>query len=445
LQQFPVKKRAFSAEICMLTPRQVRVWTLRCVAHRDRPDVRRFGASPLAVGDDPQGDVVGERGGAELRYPAAVLQVLLAGDRPAGGVDPFQGVEYVGCVLARSTEPDVLEKKSMLLRAIGCLGLLIPQFTPLASCAADGSRAYDPLAIAPAGAPPTLDLTINDGGRGREIPLRVYLPAAKTPQPVVLFSHGLGGSREGSAFLGEHWAARGYVVVYLQHPGSDTTVWKDKPIGERMTAMRNAASAQNLLLRVKDVSFALDQLRQWNADPKHPLAGRLNLDRVGMSGHSFGAVTTQAVSGQALAGRLISFTDPRIKAAIAFSPSGPRAGMDPKKTFGDVKIPWMLMTGTNDVSAIGDIDVKSRLSVYPALPAGGKYELVLDRAEHSAFTDRPLPGDREKRNPNHHRAILALSTAFWDAQLRGDKAAQKWLDGEGPRQVLELNDRWQHK
>ena len=105
----------------------------------------------------------------------------------------------------------------------------------------------------------------------------------------------------------------------------------------------------------------------------------------------------------------------------------------------------MLMTGTNDLAFIGDADMKSRLSVYPALPKGGKYELVLDRAEHSVFTDRALPGDVEKRNPNHHRVILALSTAFWDAWLRQDAAARVWLDGEGPRSVLEKADRWQFK
>ena len=70
---------------------------------------------------------------------------------------------------------------------------------------------------------------------------------------------------------------------------------------------------------------------------------------------------------------------------------------------------------------------------------------LIDRAEHSAFTDRALPGDREPRNPNHHRAILALSTAFWDACLRDDAAAQAWLDGEGARAVLEPTDRWQRK
>ena len=247
----------------------------------------------------------------------------------------------------------------------------------------------------------------------------------------MLFSHGLGGSREGSAYLGKHWAARGYVAVFLQHPGSDTSVWQDKPKAERMAAMRQAAGLENFMLRVKDVPAVLDQLQRWNRAERHPLAGRLDLGRVGMSGHSFGAVTTQAVSGQSAMGGMISFADPRIKAAVVMSPSSPRRG-DPKQAFAAVKIPWMLMTGTKDIAPIGDADMKSRLAVFPSLPPGGKYELVLDRAEHSAFTDRPLPGDVEKRNPNHHRVILALSTAFWDAWLRGDAAAKAWLDGEGP-------------
>jgi hypothetical protein len=70
---------------------------------------------------------------------------------------------------------------------------------------------------------------------------------------------------------------------------------------------------------------------------------------------------------------------------------------------------------------------------------------VLDKAEHSAFGDRPLPGDREARNPNHHRAILAVGTAFWDAWLRNDAAARAWLDGGAARSVLAPADRWQRK
>jgi predicted dienelactone hydrolase len=311
------------------------------------------------------------------------------------------------------------------------------------------NKAYDPLAL-PAEKPAApLDLTVTDATRQRELPIRVYLPGGKTAAPVVLFSHGLGGNREGSAYLGNHWAARGYVAVFLQHPGSDDGVWKKQPILGRERSMRDAASGANFLLRVKDVPAVLDQLARWQEAKDHPLAGRLDLKRVGMSGHSFGAVTTQAVSGQTAPGGGQWFTDPRIKAAIAFSPSEPAKGT-PAQAFGKVAMPWLLMTGTKDVArlgggTIGAATVEKRLSVYPALPAGSKYELVLEGAEHSAFTDRALPGESGTRNPNHHRAILALSTAFWDAYLKGDAAARAWLDGSGPRSVLETKDRWQTK
>ena len=325
------------------------------------------------------------------------------------------------------------------------LRILAVSFLLFAANAIMAGSAYDPLAVKAQFTPEIIDLTVNDAERKRDIPIRVYLPVEKTPSPVVLFSHGLGGSREGNAYLGNHWAARGYVAVFIQHHGSDTSVWQDKPNGQRLEAMRQAASLENFMLRVKDVPAVLDQLERWNKTEGDVLAGRLDLTRVGMSGHSFGAVTTQAVSGQSTRWGRMLFTDSRIKAAVAFSPGAPRQGTNPVQAFGKVKIPWMLMTGTKDVAIIGDADLKSRLAVFPALPPGGKYELVLYRAEHSAFSDRALPGDSEPRNPNHHRAVLALSTAFWDAYLRDDAAAKAWLDGDGPRSVLEKDDRWQMK
>ncbi|MBS0207032.1 MAG: dienelactone hydrolase [Planctomycetes bacterium] len=306
--------------------------------------------------------------------------------------------------------------------------------------------AYDPLSASKLPKPEFVDTVVKDAERDREIPLRIYLPAQKAPAPVVLFSHGLGGSREGNPYLGEHWSARGYVVVYMQHHGSDAAVWKDAPPLQRLASLKQAANLQNTLARFKDVPAVIDQLEKWNQSAESPLKGRLNLKRIGMSGHSFGAVTTQGVSGQRTrgGGGAAPFTDKRITAAIAMSPNSPKNG-DPKQSFGGVTIPWLLMTGTNDTSIVGDADVASRLAVYPALPPGHKYELVLEGAEHEAFSDRDLPGSRSKRNPNHHKVILALSTAFWDAYLQENADAQSWLDGKGPSSVLEKQDRWQAK
>jgi len=301
---------------------------------------------------------------------------------------------------------------------------------------------YDPLQADTNHLSAPTDFTVHDADRNRNIPVLVYLPVQTNPAPVILFSHGLGGTREGSPYLGRHWAARGYVAVFLQHPGSDDSVWKDKPVRQRMAALRRAASLDNFLLRVKDVPAVLDQLARWNHDPAHPLAGRLDLAKVGMSGHSFGAATTEAVSGETLPIKGRKLTDARITAALAFSPSVPTVG-SPVKAFKSVSVPWMLMTGTEDVAVIGNADVKSRRAVYKNLKGAPKYELVLDRAEHSVFTDTALPGDREQRNPNHHRVILALSTAFWDAYLKNDAAALAWLNSEAPRSVMEPADLWQ--
>jgi hypothetical protein len=105
----------------------------------------------------------------------------------------------------------------------------------------------------------------------------------------------------------------------------------------------------------------------------------------------------------------------------------------------------MLLTGTMDNSPLGDTDAASRLLVFSALPVGDKYELVLLNAEHSAFTDRALPGDTEPRNPNHHRAVLAVTTAFWDSYLRNNPAAKAWLNGDAVTKILEPADNWQKK
>ncbi len=230
---------------------------------------------------------------------------------------------------------------------------------------------------------------------------------------------------------------------FMQHPGSDDSVWKGKPADEIMLDLARSASLENFLLRVQDVPAVLNQLGIWNAETNSPLSGRMNLKRVGMSGHSFGAITTEAVSGETLAVTGQTFTDPRITEAIAFSPSSPKAG-SAATAFGAVKIPWMLMTGTKDVVSIGNETVASRLSVYPNLKLAPKYEVVLNNAEHSVFIDRALPADQAPRNPNHHRVILALSTAFWDAYLRDDAEARAWLNSASPRSVMEAADQWQY-
>jgi len=311
---------------------------------------------------------------------------------------------------------------------------------------ANYSFAYDPLEINNVNVR-TLELSAFDAQRQREIPILVYMGDdwSKTSKPVILFSHGLGGSRYNSAYLGKHWASRGYIAVFLQHIGSDESVWKGKGLLRKIFSLKKAASGENFKLRVFDVPAVLDQLSIWNSQRSHPLYGMLDMNGVGMSGHSFGAITTQAVSGQKFPSLGVNFTDRRIKAAAIFSPSKPKYGGSIDGMFGSVSTPWLLMTGTHDDSPIGKITPESRLAVYPALPSGDKYEIVLNNANHFVFTERSLRKKEKARNPNHHRVILALSTAFWDSYLKGNFEAYRWLNGSGPLNVMESADRWQKK
>jgi dienelactone hydrolase len=302
---------------------------------------------------------------------------------------------------------------------------------------------YDPLSVS---IRPTqvVQSIATDQSRDRSIPVKVYLPYATSPRPVVLFSHGLGGNLQAATYLGMHWAARGYTVVFMQHPGSDEDIFAGVPVSALLTTLNAAASLNNLDARIRDVAAVIDQLEAWNSDAEHTLFGRLDLDLIAMTGHSFGARTTQAVSGENLRSIIRSTREPRIKVAIPFSPSSNEAeSFD--ELFKDVDIPWLLMTGTEDVAVVGDTSVADRLAVFPALPPVGKYELVLFEGEHHAFTDRELSTVQKPRNPQHHDIIKALSTAFLDAWLNSFPDALNWLEGEGAREVLLPMDSWQFK
>jgi predicted dienelactone hydrolase len=304
------------------------------------------------------------------------------------------------------------------------------------------SPAYDPLAV-PKGDAPFRDETWRDADRSRDVPVRIYLPSG-SPAPIAIFSHGLGGSRQNNVFLAQHLAKRGYLTIFIQHPGSDESVWRGAPVGDRMNRMAAAASGENFRLRVQDVEFVLDEIEKRSKEAGSILHGKADVSWIGMSGHSFGAVTTQAVSGQWFPTIGQAFTDERIDVAVMYSPSAPPVG-DASRYFGSVKVPWLLMTGTLDGAPIGNTTIEDRFRVFPALPKGDKYELVLFEAEHSAFSERALPGDAKGRNPNHHKAMLALTTAFYDAYLRRMPEAKAWLQGEGAKAILEPKDTWKLK
>lgn len=321
--------------------------------------------------------------------------------------------------------------------------LLLASVIPMQSVAKhDPPINYDPSVSS--GQVEVLDTHFSYGQPKRSVPLRIYLPEGDSAAAVVLFSHGLGGSRENSKYLGNHWAGRGYAAVFMQHTGSDREVLRAAARLQKLAAMKAAANGQSARDRFNDVKATIDHLELLN-QPGGRHADQFQVDKIGMCGHSFGAVTTQAVSGQSFGARGQVFTDDRIRAAVAFSPSPPANGTR-INSFSQVGIPWLLMTGTLDGSPIVQrTDADARRLVFKQLPPDGHfYEVVFDGAKHSAFSDRDL-GAKETRNPKHHPAIQAISTAFWDTYLKQDAQAKRWLAGDGPRQLLDSADVWQTK
>jgi predicted dienelactone hydrolase len=276
-----------------------------------------------------------------------------------------------------------------------------------------------------------------DAKRDRVVPVRLYVPKGKGPFPVVLFSHGLGGSRDNCAYLGQHWASHGFVSVHMQHKGSDNAVWKDSK--QPLEAMKKSLlDPRNALNRPPDVRFVLDQLTKMNQEDG-PFKDRLDLEHVGMSGHSFGAWTTQAVIGQIFPtplGKEIQFTDPRIKAALIMSPNPPSADSKPDKVFTPIKVPCLHLTGTHDDGVlITSVKPADRRIPFENIKAAGQYLVIFKDGTHSVFTGG-WKGKEQKNDPIIQGLTRTASTAFWQAYLKDDAEARTWLDRGGLKKTL---------
>lgn len=284
-----------------------------------------------------------------------------------------------------------------------------------------------------------IDETWHDPARGRDLPVRIRLPEAAGPRPVVILSHGLGGSRGGLGYLGRALAGAGFVAVHLQHPGSDIAVWQGED-GGRTALAAAALDVAQALARLQDGLFAVEQvLRGAGA-----LAGRVDPARIGVAGHSYGAWTVQHLLGQRIPGgdRGLRLPDPRLKAGIAISPSPPR-GLPPRLAFARVATPMLHLTGTLDHGYVEGATPADREIPYRAISGVPQALAVLAGATHVAFADEPEAGPRWA-DPTHHARAAGIAALFLRAVLLEDAAAGALLRGGAPG-VLAPGDRLEVK
>ncbi len=266
------------------------------------------------------------------------------------------------------------------------------------------------------------DVQWMDAQRQRPVPARLYLPIDTTqPAPLVIFSHGIGGSREGYSYIGKYLAANGIAALHVQHVGSDRSLWFGNPI-QMVGRLQDAAKESEAIDRTKDMRFALDQLL---SDAQ--LSTRLDAQRIAAAGHSYGANTTMLLAGARVQrdGAAMDLADPRIKAAVIISAPPFYGEGDPKKILSSIGVPSLHITATGDEIKIPGYysSSKDRVALYEALDhKQGKMLAVFAGGSHSMFTDRMSTGG-EALNPQVKKATRELMLAFLQNLWSGNAQA----------------------
>ena len=273
-----------------------------------------------------------------------------------------------------------------------------------------------------------LDLDWVDGTRQRPVPVRLHLPAqsveqgiapAPAPAPLVVFSHGIGGSRRGYSYLGRHFAQHGIASLHLQHVGSDRSLWGGSVFG-LAGRLANAAQDGEATARVHDLKFALDTLLA------SKLAPRVDASRIVAAGHSYGANTALLASGARVSrnGQVIELRDERVRAAIVISAPPFYGDRNPQAVLAPVTVPSLHITATEDIIRIPGYysGADDRVAVFEATGSARKWLAVFEGGSHSMFTDRAGTGG-PVLNLQVKAATKALSLAFVRTVFGGDDGA----------------------
>ena len=188
--------------------------------------------------------------------------------------------------------------------------------------------------------------------------------------PLIVFSHGSGGSSWQSIYLMEALASHGFVVVAPNHTGNTVA---DQIAGTSVPLLDAAFD------RPRDVSFVIDQMLARSADPGDPLHQRIRPWLVGVAGHSFGGYTALAVAGGF---ELLGLEpDPRVSAIAAIAPA---ASFFSDDDLAAIEVPVFLLSGTLDTTTPIDPNTTRPWELVERAPV---YRADIEGATHTAFAE----------------------------------------------------------
>jgi dienelactone hydrolase len=276
------------------------------------------------------------------------------------------------------------------------------------------------------------DLSLKDPVRKKELPFKVYYPKSGGPYPVIVFSHGFGGNKDGFGPVGKHWASQGYVVIHPSHEdglsrqGNEArnSGGEDSGSRGRLGNLRNGLNDTNKISgRVADLVLVLDKLEDLpNLVPG--LKGKLDSKTIGVAGHSFGAYTAMLIGGVTTdfgKEKDKSFLDKRVKCILPISPQGTGQQGLTEQSWNALRMPMMTITGTED-RGVGGQSVEWRKEPYKYSPAGDKYLIVIEGANHMSYG-----GALRIRSGGPTEIVNFSTTKYWDAYLKNSQEAKEYL------------------
>lgn len=262
-----------------------------------------------------------------------------------------------------------------------------------------------------------------DGGSAT-VPLILAIPEGDEPLPVVIFTHGFSLSGGMYRSWAEHLGSWGYLTVLPSFPGGFT----DPPTHEALADW---------------LAEILDWLEDEDLRPDSVLHGRVDRERVGLSGHSMGGKISL----------LLATRDPRIAASFTVdpvdstSPVGNPEGY-PSVTpelMAQIAIPLGFIGETLDAvpiegSSLACAPGEENFQQYFAHASGPAVSLEIVGAHHMSFIDDAdcgLPCLVCQPAELDHGTALALAqrslTAFYQVTLEGEESWRAWLTGSPAR------------
>jgi predicted dienelactone hydrolase len=232
---------------------------------------------------------------------------------------------------------------------------------------------------------------------GMDVTVWSQEPAAVTPQPVIIFSHGFHGCATQSRFLMTAFATAGYLVFAPNHRDATcrggNASWSEKSaVPFRDPAQWNDSSYRD---RAEDIRRLIDAIA---ADERY--RSRADISHLALAGHSLGGYTVLG-----LAGAWPSWTLPGVRAVLALSPyTQPFVA---RTTLAGLSAPVMYQGGTRDFGVTPTMH--KSLGSYDLSPAP-KYYVEFDGAGHFAWTDIGLA--------SAHTGIVAYSVAFLNLYVK---------------------------